>query len=239
MGDFCINPRVLLILCCLPTALKNSTERKFHRRPRQRIPMIEMEILHRFQRMKKSWEKLTCPVGLVALGGYAGNTAAHVVNGNDAELIIDVGREAQLGRVDVAGIPGMVVPYSRLAAILLELHNVVWEEWEGLGWGKRGFSVAGEEGGGFGGFWGFWGQTCDGAVVVVARDPGQCHAPLGQIRQLQVPGTVRAFCWNGINEVRIVPGASPSSHHLSQPLGQDVLRGTIHVLQLFRGQSDF
>lgn len=89
------------------------------------------------------------------------------------------------------------------------------------------------------GDFGAGGQTCDGAVVVISRDPRQPHASLGQIRQLQVPGAVRSFCWNGINEAGIVPGASPSSHHLSQSHGQDVLQGTIHVLQLFKGPGWF
>lgn len=41
-------------------------------------------------------------------------------------------------------------------------------------------------------FWrGAWPQlTCDGAVVIVPWDPGQPHAPLGQVRELQVPGSV-------------------------------------------------
>lgn len=102
-----------------------------------------------FQRTKKSRGKLTCPVGLVALGGQAGHAAAHVVDGDDAELIIHVRREAQRGRVDAAGIPGVVVPYSWLEAILLELHDVVWEEREGLGWG-RDFSIIGKREGDFG-----------------------------------------------------------------------------------------
>lgn len=178
---------------------------------------------------QKTWEKLTCPVGLVALGGQAGHAAAHVVDGDHPELVIHIRRQAQHGRVDAPRIPGVVVPHSWLEAVLLKLDNVVWEEQE-------------EVGGGFG--WegifrhrdfGDRGQTCDGAVVVIARDPRQPHAPLSQIRQLQVPGPVRSLCWNGINEAGIVPGASPSSHHLSQPCGQDVLQGTIHILQLFRG----
>lgn len=32
--------------------------------------------------------------------------------------------------------------------------------------------------------------TCDGAVVVIPRDPGQPHTPLGQVGELQVPGPV-------------------------------------------------
>ena len=32
--------------------------------------------------------------------------------------------------------------------------------------------------------------TCDGAVVIVPRDPGQSHAPLGQVGELQVPGSL-------------------------------------------------
>lgn len=34
--------------------------------------------------------------------------------------------------------------------------------------------------------------TCDGAVVVVPWDPGQPHASLGQVSELQVPGSVRS-----------------------------------------------
>lgn len=33
--------------------------------------------------------------------------------------------------------------------------------------------------------------TCDGAVVIVPWDPGQPHTPLGQVGELQVPGSVR------------------------------------------------
>lgn len=32
--------------------------------------------------------------------------------------------------------------------------------------------------------------TCDGAVVIVPRDPGQPHTPLRQVGELQVPGSV-------------------------------------------------
>lgn len=78
---------------------------------------------------KKTGKKgLTCPVGLVALGGQAGHTAAHVVDGDHPELVIHVRREAKQGRVDTPGIPGVVVPHSRLEAVLLKLDNVVWEE---------------------------------------------------------------------------------------------------------------
>ena len=34
--------------------------------------------------------------------------------------------------------------------------------------------------------------TCDGAVVVVPWDPGQPHASLSQVGELQVPGSVRS-----------------------------------------------
>lgn len=34
--------------------------------------------------------------------------------------------------------------------------------------------------------------TCDGAVVVIPWDPGQPHTSLGQVSELQVPGSVRS-----------------------------------------------
>lgn len=73
-------------------------------------------------------EELTCPVGLVALRGQAGHAAAHLVDGDDAELVIHIRREAQHSRVDAPGVPGVVVPHSRLHPVLLKLDNVVWED---------------------------------------------------------------------------------------------------------------
>lgn len=93
--------------------------------------------------------------------------------------------------------------------------------------------------------------TCDGAVIVVAGDPGQPHAPLGQVCQLQVTGPVGSFCWpsNETNEAGIVPGAgSPSSQRFSRegkpwsqpsPGGERVPGGTIHVLQLLVEKCPF
>lgn len=109
---------------------------------------------------KKTGKKgLTCPVGLVALGGQAGHAAAHVVDGDHPELVIHIRREAKQGRVDAPGIPGVVVPHSRLEAVLLKLDNVVWEErgevGEGFGW--EGIFRHWEGGGGQG----FWGQGTD------------------------------------------------------------------------------
>lgn len=75
---------------------------------------------------------LTRPVGLVSLGGHAGQAAAHVVHGNHPKLVVDVRGEAQDSRVDAAGVPGVVVPGAGLEAILLELHDVVWGEDGGL-----------------------------------------------------------------------------------------------------------
>lgn len=37
--------------------------------------------------------------------------------------------------------------------------------------------------------------TCDGTVIVIAGNPRQPHAPLGQVCQLQVTGPVGSFCW--------------------------------------------
>lgn len=102
---------------------------------------------------------------------------------------------------------------------------------------RKGFSVTGKEEGDRD--FGDKGQTCDGAVVVIARDPRQPHAPLGQVRQLQVPGPVGSFCWNGINEAGIVPGASPSSHHLSQPHGRTCSRAQSTSCSSLGDHGDF
>lgn len=73
---------------------------------------------------------LTCPVGLVSFGGHAGQAAAHVVHRNHPKLVVDVRREAQDGRVDAPGVPGVVMPHARLESVLLKLDDVVW----GRGW---------------------------------------------------------------------------------------------------------
>lgn len=78
------------------------------------------------QSRKGEKKQLTCPIGLVALGGQAGHTAAHIVDGDHAELVIDVRGEAEHSRVDTPGVPGVVVPNSWLQAVLLKLDNVVW-----------------------------------------------------------------------------------------------------------------
>lgn len=92
---------------------------------------------------------LTCPVGLVALGGHTGQAAAHIIHCYHPELVVDVRREAEDGRVDAARVPGVVVPHAGLEPVLLKLDDVVWrrgwelglraqlargqEEWEGHG----------------------------------------------------------------------------------------------------------
>lgn len=49
------------------------------------------------------------------------------------------------------------------------------------------------------------GLTCDGAVVVIPWDPGQPHAPLGQVCELQVPGSV----WPSWKQSKKTPRGTP------------------------------
>lgn len=75
---------------------------------------------------------LTCAVGLVSFRGHAGHTAAHVVHGNHPKLVVDVRREAEDGRVDAAGVSGVVMPHARLEPVFLKLDDVVWRSgWRG------------------------------------------------------------------------------------------------------------
>lgn len=68
---------------------------------------------------------LTRPTGPVALGGEAGVAAAHLVDGNDPELVIDIWGQLEDGRVDTARELGMVMPDPRLELVLFELDNVI------------------------------------------------------------------------------------------------------------------
>lgn len=52
--------------------------------------------------------------------------------------------------------------------------------------------------------------TCDGAVVVVPWDPGQPHAPLGQVGELQVPRSVRPSWQQREKTPRRTPGLEPA-----------------------------
>lgn len=51
--------------------------------------------------------------------------AAHLVDGNDPELVIDIWGQLEDGRVDTARELGMVVPDPRLELVLFELDDEV------------------------------------------------------------------------------------------------------------------
>lgn len=64
---------------------------------------------------------LTSSVGPVSLWGAAGLTLAHWVDGDDPELVVDIGGELQDDRVEVPGVSGQVLPPAWLPAVLLKL----------------------------------------------------------------------------------------------------------------------
>lgn len=64
---------------------------------------------------------LTSSTGLVSWGGAAGLTLAHLVDGDDPELVVDEGSQLQDDRVEVPGVSGQVLPSAWLPAVLLKL----------------------------------------------------------------------------------------------------------------------
>lgn len=79
-----------------------------------------------FSALAVSSRVLTCPAGPVALGGEAGVAAAHLVDGDDAELVVDIRGQLEDGGVDTAWELGMVMPDPGLELVLFELDDVVW-----------------------------------------------------------------------------------------------------------------
>lgn len=68
---------------------------------------------------------LTRPAGPVALRGEAGMAAAHLVDGDDPELVVDIWGQLEDGRVDAAWELGMVMPDPWLELVLFKLDDVV------------------------------------------------------------------------------------------------------------------
>lgn len=51
--------------------------------------------------------------------------AAHLVDSDDPELVVDVGGQLEDGRVDTAWKPGMVMPDPWLELVLFKLDDIV------------------------------------------------------------------------------------------------------------------
>lgn len=78
-----------------------------------------------FSALAVSPRVLTRPAGPVALRGEAGVAAAHLVDGNDPELVVDIWGQLEDGGIDTARELGMVMPDPGLELVLFKLDDVV------------------------------------------------------------------------------------------------------------------